>query len=271
MPSYSSPIHNKNPEPNNRQLLTLFFLFGSFLVGLIIISFIILNQLIYLIPVSIEEKIGSLIASQFDNKKELSQTSIKLNQLLDNIEISLPDENNIKRDYKVIYIPENTVNALAIPGNKIIIYEGLLKELNSENELVMILGHEVGHFAHRDHLRSLGNVLLFKLIISYFLGNIDILNSGVDLANVIVNSQYSQSQETKADEFGLDVLNAYYGHVGGAIALFEIFKNQEKNSLPISFLSSHPLPQKRINHLQKVIKQKGYKENTLTELNLSIN
>ncbi len=42
---------------------------------------------------------------------------------------------------------------------------------------MMILGHELGHFAHRDHLRSLGNVLVLRMTISYLLGDATIFKS----------------------------------------------------------------------------------------------
>ncbi|WP_330204921.1 M48 family metallopeptidase [Cyanobacterium sp. Dongsha4] len=267
--SFKSPIiENKNPEPNKRQLLTIFFLFGGTLTFLIFLIFYLFNQLIYLVPVEVEEKIGNLIIEQITPKQENSNISQQLNVLVDEIETLLPNQNNVKRNYQVIYIPENTVNALAIPSNKIIIYEGLLKELKSENELVMILGHEIGHFAHRDHLKSLGNMLLFKLIISSIVGDLDIFNSGVDLAHILVNARYSQRQEMKADEFGLDILNKYYGHVGGAIAFFETLEKQENNSNKLSFFSSHPSPQNRIKNLQKIMEKKEYIESQPQELNI---
>ncbi|MTF40179.1 M48 family metallopeptidase [Cyanobacterium aponinum UTEX 3221] len=267
--SFKSPIiENKNPEPNKRQLLTIFFLFGGTLTFLIFLIFYLFNQLIYLVPLEVEEKIGNLIIEQIAPEKENSNISQQLNVLVDEIETLLPNKNNVKRNYEVIYVPENTVNALAIPGNKIVVYEGLLKELKSENELVMILGHEIGHFAHRDHLRSLGNMLLFKLIISSIIGDLDIFSSGVDLANVIVNTQYSQRQEMKADEFGLDILNKYYGHVGGAIAFFETLEKKENNSNKLSFFSSHPSPQNRIKNLRKIIEKKDYIESQPQELNI---
>ena len=56
------------------------------------------------------------------------------------------------------------MNAVALPGGNIVVFAGLLKEIKSENELAMILGHELGHFAHRDHLRGAdGHTLRVRL------------------------------------------------------------------------------------------------------------
>ena len=49
-----------------------------------------------------------------------------------------------------------------------VIYQGLLAQAESENELMMVLGHELGHFANRDHLRGLGRALLVQIAIAAF-------------------------------------------------------------------------------------------------------
>lgn len=266
---YSSPITNDNPEVNNRQLLIIIALFGGLGISIILGLFILVNNIVNVIPVSLEHKIGALISEQFKQKSSSSSTEIELNKIVDNLENLLPDDSVSKRNYQVLYIPEDTVNALAIPGDTIIVYEGLLKQVKSENELVMILSHEIGHFAHRDHLRSLGNIILLKIVINSLFGGVEILQSGADIANILANAQYSQSQETKADEFGLNLLNKYYGHVAGATDFFESLKDENKQDNLTDFFATHPHPEKRVKHLEKLIKNNNY---TLGEKrNLSFN
>ena len=252
--SYYSPISNRNPEPNNRQLLTLLLIFATFFVSI----FLLVNQLVNLIPISLEQKLGALIVPSYVQQSQPSTTQSQLNQLLDKLENFLPEKQSNQRDYQVLYIPKKNINALAIPGDTIIIYQGLLEKIGSENELIMILGHELGHFHNRDHLRSLGNILLIKIMLNYFLGDWENFRSGVDFLNIITNAQYSQKQEIKADQFGLKLLNKYYGHVGGATDFFERLKQEKKNNIDIDFLSTHPIPDKRIKQLNKLIKKEGF-------------
>ena len=255
---YHSPISDRNPEPNNRDLLTLLMFFISVILIIIIVAFTVLNQIINFIPVELEQKLGSLITSQLNIENNDSPTQVELNKLLDKLEQKLPENTVAKRDYQLIYVPEKTVNALAVPGDIIIVYQGLLEKMDSENELMMVLGHEIGHFANRDHLRKLGNVVLMQLLFSFFFGQADIVSSGANLTNLIVNSQYSQKQETAADKFGLELLNQYYGHVAGATDFFEELKKENQLSNKIAFFSSHPLPEKRVKQLQKLIKKNNY-------------
>ena len=267
---YHSPINrNRNATPKNRQIIILLGLIISSIVIVIIILFFLVNQLVNFIPVEFEQQLGTIISSQLVDEVKDVPIQRKLDRLLNKLENKLPEDKVIKRDYQIIYSPEKTVNAIAIPGDTIIIYQGLLEKLDSENELAMIIGHEIGHFAHRDHLKRLGNFVLIKLLLFSFVGGGNMVQSGADLTNLIINSQYSQSQEIKADRFGLELLNSYYGHVGGATDFFQ--KLQQENTINIAFLSSHPLPKKRIKILEKTIKNNQYTIGEKADFNLTIN
>lgn len=259
MPKSSAKFSDRNPEISNRQLLILGGLFLSVIISIIFIIWFLINSLINLIPPEFEQNLGKIIVPVYETKSLPSPTQNTLNQLLDRLENNLPKKEN--RNYQVLYIPEATINALAIPGDRIIIYQGLLKEMNSENELMMVLGHELGHFAHRDHLHSLGRILLIKAVINYFLGDLSSLTS---LVQNISNAQFSQSQETKADQFGLSLLNQTYGQVAGSTDFFE--KLIEKEALNWPILSTHPAPQKRVKQLQELIKKEGYQIGEKTPL-----
>lgn len=248
-------LTERNPDVSNRQLLILAGIFGSFIIGMIVIFWLLLNSLINLIPPEFEQQLGILIVPFYEEKALPSPTQDTLNQLLDRLETNL-DSSQVqthKRNYEIFYLPEPTVNAIAIPGDKIIIYEGLLKEMDSENELMMVLGHELGHFDHRDHLRSLGRSLLFKIILNYLFGDFSSVSTIVENLG---NAQFSQTQETKADEFGLNLLNKTYGQVAGATDFF--VKLSAKENQNWSFFNTHPSPQKRVQQLEKLIKKQGY-------------
>ncbi|MGY6530035.1 MAG: M48 family metallopeptidase [Cyanobacterium sp.] len=255
---YYSPISDRTVEPKKRQLLILLIVFGSIITLVLYSLFAITNNLVNFIPISVEERIGSLIVPNFEKKSSSNNTQKQLNLLLDNIEKKLPKDSPENRDYQILYIAEDVVNAIALPGNTIVIYQGLLEQVESENELVMILSHEIGHFANRDHLRSIGNIILIKLTINYFLGGFEIVQSGADLTNLVVNAQYSQTQEKKADIFGINLLYQYYGHVNGATDFFKRLSKEENAPKFTQFLSSHPLPKKRIKNLEQLIKKNNY-------------
>ncbi|MEA5501326.1 M48 family metallopeptidase [Limnoraphis robusta Tam1] len=261
-PEFSS----RNPPPSDRQLLILLAIFGGFIIATIAVLWFLFEQLVWFIPIQFEQQIGRLVVPVFEQQAKPSPTQTTLNQLVDRLETHL-DSTLENRDYQVLYIPQPTINALAIPGDRIVIFQGLLGFVESENELMMILGHELGHFAHRDHLRGISRGLFFQTVLSIFLPNIGSLES---LAVALSNAQFSQSQERQADEFGLTLLQENYGHVAGATDFFERLKAEEKGN-NIAFLQTHPPSQERIKRLQQLTKKRGYQLQTPSPLPASLN
>jgi len=268
--SYHSPQSSKNESESNSQLLVILGLFLSAGIVVFLLFNLLVNILIGIVPPGLEQKLGAVIVPVYEKQAIASPQQDTLNQLLDRLEIKLPKKQRVHNEYRVLYIPEDTVNAIAIPGNRIIIYRGLLKEVGSENELMMILGHELGHFANRDHLRGLGNVLVLRMTISYFLGDASIFKSIIaTTVNAISKAQYSQKQEKQADQFGLMLLDQTYSQVAGATNFFaKLGKKQKAN---FDFLSSHPAPGKRVKEIKKLIKQNNYSSGSLTPLPETLN
>ncbi|MDJ0636442.1 MAG: M48 family metallopeptidase [Xenococcaceae cyanobacterium MO_188.B29] len=255
--SYHSPSNPKNAPPSNRQFLLVIGMFLGAIAVFFWLFKLLLNGIIMIIPLEVEQQLGTVIVPTYEQQAKPSPQQNTLNQLLDRLEANLPSPQHSQRDYQVLYIPESTVNALALPGDKIVIYQGLIEKVKSENELMMVLGHELGHFAHRDHLRGLGNALLIRVSLGFFLGDLGIFQIPVgNSIEAIANAQYSQSQEKQADAFGLTLLNKTYGHVAGATDFFTRLSQEENNSL--SFFSSHPASQQRIKKLEQLIKENNY-------------
>jgi predicted Zn-dependent protease len=231
-------------------------IFAGLILGVIWFVFWLVSSLVWLIPPSVEQQLGALIVPVYEQLAQPSPAQDTLNQLLDKLETNLPQQRQ-QREYKVLYIPDSTVNALALPGDRIVIYSGLVNRVKSENELMMVLGHELGHFAHRDHLRSLGQELFLPIAIASLLGdNSWVYSSAATIISAASQAQYSQFQEIQADKFGLTLLYKTYGHVAGATDFFERLSQQQ--DLDLAFLSSHPAPGKRVVQLKQLIQQRGY-------------
>ncbi len=210
-------------------------------------------------PVKVETWIGDLALNEFPTK-ENHPLEQRLQALLD----SLPEDSLLhKYRFRVFLVDTEEINAIALPGGNILVYSGLLKILTSENELAMVLAHELGHFAHRDHLRSLGRGLGVAVATVLLFGKGSPASSLVSKTLLTFQAQYSQDQETAADQFGLDLLVRRYGHAGGATDLFASLAKDAGGKLPY-LLASHPHPQVRIDALNKWIKDKNYQvKNTL--------
>ena len=248
--------YSDQPPPSNRQLLVLLGLLGL-AIGLTIGAvFWLWGQLVWLVPTSVEQQLGRVIVPVYEAQAYPSAAQTSLNRLLNRLEAQLPSE-QADRDYQALYIPDQTVNALAIPGDRIVIYQGLLEQVESENELMMVLGHELGHFANRDHLRGLGRRLLLRLVLSGLLGDLGSLGSvagtGVE---ALSNARFSQAQEYAADRVGLALLVQTYNHAGGATDFFE--RLTQSTQYRWAILSTHPPSQRRVRRLRQQIERAGY-------------
>lgn len=150
-------------------------------------------------------------------------------------------------------------NALAFPGGQVLVTTGLMKEVESENELAFILGHELGHYAGRDHLRSLGRSLTLALIM------VAMRRSGaagdlVALSGQITGRAFSREQESQADAFGLSLVVAEFGHVSGATDFFEKLPAPEgriERSLS-TYLATHPVSAERVEAMERLAIEKDW-------------
>lgn len=277
LPPGTAAYSNSTPPPNNRQLLILLGLFLGAVAVVIALALWLANALVWAIPPSVERQLGRAIVPVYEAQSQPSDTQDVLNQLLDRLEKHLPPEQISEqtpeqtteqtkaRDYQVLYLPDETVNALAIPGDRIIIYQGLLAEVQSENELMMVLGHELGHFANRDHMRGLTRQILVRLALASLLGDAGSIGAiATNSISTLSNAQFSQSQEIQADQMGLTLLAQTYGHVAGAT---DFFGRLIKNDIPgLSILASHPPSKSRIQRLERLIEQQGYSVKEKTDL-----
>jgi Zn-dependent protease with chaperone function len=149
-------------------------------------------------------------------------------------------------------------NAMAIPGGLIVITTGLLDRVESENELAFVIGHELGHFRNRDHMRQLGRGAVFGLLLTALGAS----EGGATLSFTITDLAlrgFSREQESNADGFGLYIVNSEYGHVNESWRFFDRI-GEESRSLSelLVYASTHPAPGERIENLKFLARANGW-------------
>jgi predicted Zn-dependent protease len=174
--------------------------------------------------------------------------------LLDRI-VKVTPEVSLPLTLKVI--SDEVPNAMALPGGLILVTDELLKEAQSENEISMVLAHEVGHFTLRHHLRRVGRSLVLPTLSALVFGDASV-SALVTQSSALVELSYSRNEELAADSFALDTLNRVYGHVGGATDFFERVAGLELNLPGGKYVSSHPVSEERIQALHSQIRANRY-------------
>jgi Putative Zn-dependent protease, contains TPR repeats len=151
-------------------------------------------------------------------------------------------------DYRLVLIADTTPNAMAVPGGTILVTRGLLNLLDEEIPVAFVLGHELGHFAQRDHLRGIGRAFGRALVWGLVFGQGEnVLHAH---AGSLLDLAHSRKQEEGADDFGLELVRATYARTDGAEQLFVWLEERDQTPSWAHWLQTHPYPGKRVERLR---------------------
>ena len=147
------------------------------------------------------------------------------------------------------------LNAYCMPGGRIMVYSGLLEQLDlSDAELATVLGHEIAH-ALREHTRErVSRAYAQQLVLS---GAAAVTGAGegtANLANMVADVTFqlpfSRDQESEADDIGLELMARAGYDPHAALTLWNKMAKAEQSGTP-KFLSTHPAPRDRIKDIEK--------------------
>lgn len=164
----------------------------------------------------------------------------------------------------VLFDKPDTVNAFALPGGKVGIYSGILPITKTEAGLATVMAHEVAHVAARHGserisqglLLQLGGVALAQAASSKPETTQQIIHAAYGIGGTVgVMLPHSRNQELEADEIGL----LYMARAGydpkEAVEFWKRFGayNAQQGRKQVAFLSTHPLDEKRVSHLESLL------------------
>ena len=156
-------------------------------------------------------------------------------------------------------VKSDEINAWCMPGGKIVVYEGIMKLVGSDDDLAVVLGHEVAHAVakHSNERMSqqvaanagaqvLAGVLAGK---SYQTQAIAQQVYGLG-AQYGVMQPFSRKHESEADKMGLVLMTIAGYNPQNAITFWQKMAAVSSSNVP-EFLSSHPSHETRISDLTK--------------------
>ncbi|BAY89885.1 MULTISPECIES: M48 family metalloprotease [unclassified Tolypothrix] len=196
-----------------------------------------------------EESIGESVAKQA--KQELKQITDEtvvayVNEIGQKL-AKVAGRNEFK--YEFFVVPQEELNAFALPGGKIFINAGAIAKTNSEAELAGLIGHELSHvvLSHGFQLVTQGN--LVANVTQYIpLGGI---------IGQLSALSYSRDMERQADSLGTRLIVATGYAADGLRNLMVTLEKQQKNAPP-RWLSSHPGGSERVSYLEAMITNSKY-------------
>lgn len=139
---------------------------------------------------------------------------------------------------------DNTLNAFCTPGGYIYVYTGLIKYLDTEDELMGVLGHEMGHADLRHTSRQITKQYGYEFVIQAITGQ---KPSGVtQIALQLKTLQNSRDFEREADDKSVEYLSPTAYACNGAAGFFEKMIAQGNTGNTPQWLSTHPNPDNRV-------------------------
>ena len=159
-------------------------------------------------------------------------------------------------------VDSSVINAFALPGGKVFVTRGLISKLENEAQLAGVLGHEVGHVTaqHIGQQMSRGMVLQ-GLATAIGIGAqnsnkewLKVLGTGTQVGGTVYLLKFGRDQESEADKLGVRYMSRLGYNPTAQLDVMRILEQAAagKKRQP-EFLSTHPLPQTRINRLEKHI------------------
>ncbi|HCK69595.1 MAG TPA: hypothetical protein DHW17_09960 [Nitrospina sp.] len=221
------------------------------------------DQMVEKIPIEWEVTVGQSILKMLPVAQKPDPEVLKvLQDTVDFLKESLPGN---PYDLKVYILPVEQVNALALPGGPIVIFEGLIDKAESPEELAGVLAHEIQHILLRHSTRGILRNLAKSMLVTLFLGDVNSVMEGiVQLAGQLETLGLSREMEAEADQKGMELILAANIDPHGMIRIFKKLMQEdfsqkklpkgkpvsEENDLS-SYFSTHPSSQNRLARLEK--------------------
>ncbi|GJG99072.1 M48 family metalloprotease [Paraburkholderia terrae] len=160
---------------------------------------------------------------------------------------------NWKWDIAVLRSPD--IRVYCLPGGKIVVYGGMLDKVKpNDNELGMLLGHEIAH-ALREHARErLGEQQAAQLgsgTIPQLFGLADLGEAPLGIGTQLLEMKYERADETEADVIGSDIASRAGYDPRAAITLWDKLAVATRNNRDQGFIYVHPYNAERRADIMK--------------------
>lgn len=170
-------------------------------------------------------------------------------------------------DWQFNVVDDPTINAWCMPGGRVVFYTGIMELFASDDELAVVMGHEVAHAIARH-----GNERMSKQIKAGVIGGIigttigsegtrEVFNQAYGLGSALGILAYSRKNESESDKIGLVFMYLAEYNPQAAISFWEKMASGSGEAPPV-LLSTHPSDGQRIEDLKAFIPElPKYKNN----------
>ncbi|MPM47176.1 Metalloprotease LoiP [bioreactor metagenome] len=194
-----------------------------------------------------------------DAQSKIAPAGSKYTQRLNKVVSAMPSTINGKKAVYKVYLT-NDVNAWAMANGCIRVYSGLM-DLMNDDELRGVIGHEIGHVAlghSKSRMQTAYAASAARSLAANSGGALAALSRSQagELGEKFLNAQFSQSQESAADDYSFDLLTEKKMNRQGLVTGFQKLAKLSGGSGGSSMMSSHPPSDTRAKRMQDRLDKK---------------
>jgi Zn-dependent protease with chaperone function len=209
------------------------------------------DRLTPLIPYALEKRIGEVADKQvkviFDGKAcENPDGKAAFAKLID----TLRHAGEVDATPDAAVISNDIANAIALPGGKIYVFEGLLTKAENVDELAGVLAHELGHVKNRDGLRNLIYNGGTSFLIGLLFGDVTGSSAIIFASREMFQASHSREAERSADQMTIDVMRKL-GRSPKPMGEFLLRVTGKEKGKGLALISSHPLSEDRLARMSQ--------------------
>ncbi len=265
----------------------------SSIVATFVLFYFFMIHLYLIVPIEYDTYLGKKVEKQLNSMFETYDSDTILTSFLDSTTalLHLPSD---RFDIDITIINHPIVNAMALPGGKVVISTGLLAQSESPEEIAGIIAHEIAHAQERHSvqqlIRSIGFTFMTAVVIGSVVEGVELFESIELISEITTNLlhlKYSRGFERTADLEAVERLQSAHISVKGIHSFFTRLESQSidnkddqkkseevsdvdssssaKKVNPLAILSTHPATVERMAYLKEFL-EKETLEDSKTEL-----
>lgn len=205
-------------------------------------------------PLSADVKLGEMVYANLESSGALDinhERSVTLQDFANALTLASDHE------LKLHFVNSSEINAFALPGGHIVVFSGIIEEMDEPEQLAALLAHEAAHVQERHSTRQMMRDIAGYAFVSLIMGDVNgVMAVVAQHANDFRSLSHSRDLEREADQKGIEDLVSNGIDPHGMVHLLELL-DEAGGDFPeeLQFLSTHPLTSDRISEAREFAAQ----------------
>lgn len=189
---------------------------------------------------AVAEQLGNLLVHQSAGRPRLCAEAGGT-KALDLMTRRVAAKADLPYPLRVNVLNSRLVNAVTLPGGRILIFRGLIDEATSPEEVAGVLAHEIGHVVNHDPTRGVLRAAGTAGIMGLLLGDVFGATVLAAASDAVLNASHQREAETLADEYAYFLLGESGLPATPLADFFDRLREEHGDTDgPLKYLASHP-------------------------------